>query len=32
MGGIPSGQKETSNSEHLKFPVKELNETDITVQ
>ena len=31
LGRIPSGQK-TFNSEHLNFPGKELNVTDITEQ
>ena len=32
LGVIPSGQKKTFNSEHLNFPGKELNITDITEQ
>ena len=34
LGVIPSGQKKkkTFNSEHLNFPGKELNATDITDQ
>ena len=32
MGVIPSGQKKKFNSEHLIFPGKELNVTDITEQ
>ena len=37
LGGIPSGQKtktknKTFNGEHLNFPGKELNVTDITEQ
>ena len=32
LGVIPSGQKKTFNSEHLNFPGKELNVTDITEQ
>ena len=32
LGVIPSGQKITFNSEHLNFPGKELNVTDITEQ
>ena len=32
LGGIPSGQKKTFNSEHLNFPGKELSVTDITEQ
>ena len=31
-GGIPSGQKKPFNYEHLNFPGKELNVTDITEQ
>ena len=30
LGVIPSGQKKHSNSEHLNFPGKELNVTDVT--
>ena len=30
LGVIPSGEKKTFNSEHLNFPGKELNVTDIT--
>ena len=32
LGVIPSGQKKSFNSEHLDFPGKELNVTDITEQ
>ena len=32
LGVIPSGQKKTFNSEHLNFPSKELNVTDVTEQ
>ena len=32
LGVIPSGQKNYSKSEHLNFPGKELNVTDITEQ
>ena len=32
LGVIPSGQKKTFNREHLNFPGKELNVTDITEQ
>ena len=32
LGVIPSGQKKAFNSEHLNFPGKELNVTDITDQ
>ena len=32
LGVIPSGQKKPFNSEHLNFPGKELNVTDITEQ
>ena len=31
-GVIPSGHKKTFNSEHLNFPGKELNVTDIKEQ
>ena len=31
-GIIPSGQKKSFNYEHLNFPGKELNVTDITEQ
>ena len=32
LGVIPPGQKKTFNSEHLNFPGKEFNVTDITEQ
>ena len=32
LGVIPPGQKKTLNSEHLNFPGKVLNVTDITEQ
>ena len=32
LGVIPSGQKKIFKSEHLNFPGKELNVTDITEQ